>query len=83
MPSHPQINAVQLARLVGLAGAPPIVDVRNDEDFALDPRLIPGSIRRDFAKVATWADAFACRRGRYQLPAWRQAQRRHCRLARR
>jgi hypothetical protein len=31
MPSHPQINAAQLARLVGFAGAPAIVDVRNDE----------------------------------------------------
>jgi rhodanese-related sulfurtransferase len=70
MPSHPQINAVQLARLVGLSGAPAIVDVRNDEDFAADPRLIPGSIRRDFAKVADWAGDFAgkqvvvsCQRG--------------------
>ena len=70
MPSHPQINAAQLARLVGLAGGPAIIDVRNDEDFAADPRLIPGSIRRDFATVATWAPDFAgkqavvsCQRG--------------------
>ena len=70
MPSHPQINAAQLSRLVGLAGAPTIIDVRNDEDFAADPRLIPGSIRRDFAKVAAWAGDFAgkevvvsCQRG--------------------
>ena len=70
MPSHPQINAAQLARLVGLAGGPAIIDVRNDEDFAADPRLIPGSIWRDFATVATWAPDFAgkqavvsCQRG--------------------
>lgn len=70
MPSHPQITATQLARLVGLAGAPAIVDVRTNEDFAADPRLIPGSIRRDFAKVAAWSGDFAgkevvvsCQRG--------------------
>jgi rhodanese-related sulfurtransferase len=70
VPSHPQINAAQLARLVGLSGAPAIIDVRNDEDFAADPRLIPGSIRRDFATVAAWAGDFtgrdvvvSCQRG--------------------
>src|SRR3569833_2402810 len=70
MPSHPQITAAQLTRLVGLAGAPAIIDVRNDEDFAADPRLIPGSIRRDFATVSAWGRDFvgrqvvvSCQRG--------------------
>jgi rhodanese-related sulfurtransferase len=31
--------------------------VRTDEDFAADPRLLPGSIRRGHADVADWAPA--------------------------
>lgn len=47
MPSNTEITAAQLARLVGTPVAPIIVDVRSDEDFASDPRLIPGSVRAD------------------------------------
>lgn len=58
MASHSEINALQLARLVGVVGAPSIVDVRTDEDFDADPRLIPGSVRRNFSTVADWAGDF-------------------------
>jgi rhodanese-related sulfurtransferase len=43
MPGFSQISAQQLARLIGTADAPAIVDVRLPEDRALEPRLIPGS----------------------------------------
>lgn len=49
------ISASQLSRLVGQPDMPAVVDVRTDEDQALDPRMLPGSIRRDFRQVNGWA----------------------------
>ncbi|MCW5773443.1 MAG: hypothetical protein KIT16_17510, partial [Rhodospirillaceae bacterium] len=49
------ITPEKLLRLIGTAKAPAIVDVRTEEDFAADPRLIPGAVRRPFAEVAGWA----------------------------
>jgi len=70
MPSTTAITVSQLSRLVGLPGAPVIIDVRVDEDFDADPRLLPASVRRDFKTVSTWAPDFAgkpvavvCQRG--------------------
>jgi rhodanese-related sulfurtransferase len=54
MPGLNQITAPQLFRLLGTPDAPIIIDVRNDEDFAADPRFIPGSRRiahRDIASL--------------------------------
>ncbi|MBC7799109.1 MAG: chromate resistance protein [Gemmatimonadaceae bacterium] len=48
-----------LARLIGLPGAPVLIDVRTDEDFAADPRGIPGAIRRDWRAAATWGATVA------------------------
>ena len=47
MTSPTEITASQLARLIGLPTSPSIIDVRDDDDFAGDPRYIPGSYRRD------------------------------------
>lgn len=55
MPSFLEITSDKLNRIVGTPNAPTIIDVRNDEDFATDPRLIPGSVRRDYRAVADWA----------------------------
>jgi rhodanese-related sulfurtransferase len=55
VPSTSEITVSQLSRLIGLPHSPAIVDVRIDAEFAADPRLIPGSQRRDFAAVASWA----------------------------
>ena len=55
MPSYGTISADKLNRLTGTPNGPVIVDVRTDEDFALDPRLIPGSTRLAFATVPAWA----------------------------
>lgn len=62
MSSNIQINAAQLSRLVGLPDAPTLVDVRIDEDFAADPRLLPASERRSHRDVADWAGAYAGRK---------------------
>ncbi|HUS52698.1 MAG TPA: sulfurtransferase/chromate resistance protein [Thermohalobaculum sp.] len=61
MPSPTEITVSQLSRRIGLPDAPAIIDVRIDEDFAVDPRLIPGSRRRDFNTAAAWASEYAGR----------------------
>ena len=61
MSSFNTISAEKLARLIGTPKCPVLVDVRTDEDFASDPRLVPGSIRRPFAQVADWAHELAGR----------------------
>jgi len=58
MPSTTEITVAQLSRLIGLPGSPRLVDVRTDEDYAADPRLLPGSRRRDFASVPDWQEAY-------------------------
>src|SRR4051812_41546751 len=55
MPSTTSITIDKLARLVGTPKCPAVIDVRTDEDFAEDPRLIPGSLRRAHASVSQWA----------------------------
>lgn len=59
MPSPTEITVSQLSRLVGLPDCPRIVDVRSDEHFAEDPRLIPTAVRRDAERVGEWAQEFA------------------------
>ena len=58
MPSITEITVSQLSRLIGLPHAPTIIDVRGDAEFTADPRLIPGSQRRDFSTVASWGPDF-------------------------
>lgn len=58
MPSPTAISVQKLARLVGTPKCPVLIDVRDDEDFAADPRLVPGSIRRSHADAATWVGAY-------------------------
>jgi rhodanese-related sulfurtransferase len=71
MSSFTTISHDKLHRLIGLPRAPVILDVRTEEDFAADPRLIPGSLRRPAIAAADWAPALAghaavtvCQRGR-------------------
>jgi rhodanese-related sulfurtransferase len=58
MPSLNAISIDKLARLVGTPACPVLIDVQTDEDFAADPRLIPGALRRPWAKVAEWVGEF-------------------------
>lgn len=51
----------KLARLVGTPPCPVLIDVRTDDDFGRDPRLIPGSVRRSHGDVAEWAPDLAGR----------------------
>ena len=61
MPSPTEITVAQLSRRIGMADAPALVDVRIDEDFTADPRLIPGARRRDYRSIADWAPAYSGR----------------------
>jgi rhodanese-related sulfurtransferase len=61
MPSYNSISVDKLSRLIGTATTPVLIDVRTDEDFAVDPRVIPGTLRRSHQTAPTWAPAFAGR----------------------
>lgn len=70
MSSFLSISPEKLARLIGTPASPVIIDVRTDEDFAADPRLIPAATRRSHANAARWAGEFlgrpaivVCQRG--------------------
>ncbi len=61
MSSINSISIDKLARLVGTPHCPVLVDVRTDEDFKADPRLVPGAMRRPHADVSDWAGEFTGR----------------------
>jgi rhodanese-related sulfurtransferase len=70
MPASTVITVPELARLIGLPDSPAVVDVRLGEDYRADPRLLPGSTRRDFLAIGTWAAEYraknvivVCQRG--------------------
>ena len=70
MSSYTSISSEKLSRLIGTANAPALIDVRIDEDFAADPRLIPGAMRRSHHNIQDWAAHLAgqsvvviCRKG--------------------
>lgn len=62
MPYPAHITVSQLAHLVGTETAPGIVDVRTDEDYDADWRLIPGSVRHSHVDVMSWAGGLRGRR---------------------
>jgi rhodanese-related sulfurtransferase len=61
MSSFTTISSDKLARLIGTPNTPALIDVRTEEDFAADPRLIPGSIKLSHANVPDWGGDFAGR----------------------
>ncbi len=61
MSSFNSISTEKLARLIGVPRGPALIDVRTREDFATDPRFIPGAIRRPHETVSSWAPEFAGR----------------------
>ncbi len=61
MPAYTAISPEKLSRLIGTANTPALIDVRTDEDFAADPRLLPGAVRRDHKNVAHWGEDYAGR----------------------
>ena len=59
MPSPSQITVPQLSRLIGLPGAPALIDLRTEDGFKADLRLIPAARRRDFSDLQFWAKQYA------------------------
>lgn len=71
MASFNSISPDKLVRLLGTAKTPVLIDVRDDDDFAADPHLVPGSFHRAHAEVRQWAELYRgqhvvalCRHGR-------------------
>ena len=71
MPNAHAITPIDLCRLVGTPACPEIIDVTSDEDFALDPHLIPGATRMAHTGVAQMLKApvknpliFVCQKGK-------------------
>lgn len=71
MPSPNSISVDKLGRLIGAPHGPVVIDVRTDEDFAADPRVVPAAVRAAHENVADWARRFegraavvVCRHGR-------------------
>ena len=58
MPAPTTITVQQLSRLIDLPDAPTLVDVRIDDDYRADPRLLPGSLRRDYRAMSSWAPEY-------------------------
>ena len=61
MSSLNSISSEKLWRLIGVPRGPALMDVRDKEDFAADPRFIPGAVRRPYETAASWAPQFAGR----------------------
>lgn len=79
MTSFLEISADKLNRIIGTPNAPAVIDVRTEEDFSLDPRLVPGSIRKDHADVTAWGSSITgpaiivCQKGQklsHGVAAW-------------
>ena len=58
MSSINSISADKLIRLIGTPKCPTLVDVRSDEEFAADPRLVPCSVRRTHEATGDWPADF-------------------------
>src|ERR1700738_4032874 len=61
MSSYTTISSDKLARLIGTANMPVLIDVRTEEDFAADQRLLPGAARRRPQEAPDLGEAFSGR----------------------
>lgn len=61
MPFPNSISTDKLFRIIGTPNTPALIDVRSDEDFAADARLLPGSCRRNPHEAGEWGKEFAGR----------------------
>lgn len=62
MASPTEITADQLTRLIGLPDAPALIDVRIDEDYSADPRMLPAATIRDHRRIADCAREYKDRK---------------------
>jgi len=71
MANFGSISVDRLFKLIGTPQSPVIIDVRDDDDFAAVPSLIPSSTRLDYSTADAWAGDFSgsqvvvvCKRGK-------------------
>lgn len=57
MPLPNSITADKLARLIGTPRCPVLLDVRDDDDFAANPHLIPSAIRVSASESEAWSES--------------------------
>jgi rhodanese-related sulfurtransferase len=62
MPSPTEISVLQLSRIIGLPGAPMLVDVRSCDDRGSHGHVLPTARRMQSNNVSTWAHSFSGRR---------------------
>lgn len=55
MPVLNTISSEKLVRLVGIPAGPVVIDVRPEDEFATEPLLIPGTLRRSPDDIGRWA----------------------------
>jgi rhodanese-related sulfurtransferase len=72
MSSVNSIAPDKLARLIGTPKCPALIDVRANDDFSADPRLVPGSTRRSSDEACEWVVEF---RGRSAIVICREGLR--------
>jgi rhodanese-related sulfurtransferase len=59
MSAYTTISPDKLSRLLGSPKGPTLIDIRQEAEFAADPRLIPGAVRRDAGAIALWGRTLA------------------------
>ncbi len=59
MSSTTSISIERLSKLIGRPDCPVLIDVCTEPDFACDPRLVPGSVRRQHSDVEAWGPGHA------------------------
>jgi rhodanese-related sulfurtransferase len=58
MPAYASISPDKLSRLIGTPRAPLVIDVREADALAADPRLIPGSVHLPYEAAPDWAATY-------------------------
>jgi rhodanese-related sulfurtransferase len=61
MPFPNSISTDKLIRLIGTANTPALIDVRLEDEFAADARLIPAAVRRNHERLDEWGKEFTGR----------------------
>ncbi|MDI9846435.1 sulfurtransferase/chromate resistance protein [Rhodoblastus sp. 17X3] len=59
MSAYTTISPDKLSRLLGSPKGPTLIDTRQEAEFASDPRLIPGAVRRDAGAIPLWGRTLA------------------------
>jgi rhodanese-related sulfurtransferase len=51
------IRVAELAELLGTRDSPLVIDLRKEPDYAADPRLLPGAVKRSLEEIERWGTA--------------------------